>query len=62
LDAQHCAHLGRIVTAEADLEATEDIDLSTAGRAALALTVERLRGALAELIRSEREHHFDAYS
>lgn len=59
MDPLHCAHSGRLATAEADLRATEDLNLSTAGPATLALTIERLRGALAEMIRSEREHHPD---
>lgn len=53
----HSSHHGRLLTAQADLEATRDIDLATAGRSDLALVIERLRGALAEMIRCEREHH-----
>ncbi len=50
-------HCGRLLSAEADLDATRSVDLATASRADLALAIERLRGALAELIRSEHEHH-----
>lgn len=53
----HRSHHGRLVSAQADLDAAREIDLSVAGRSDMALTIERLRGALADMIRCEREHH-----
>jgi hypothetical protein len=55
----HDSHPDRIAAAQDDLIVT-DLDLSIASRPAMALAIERLRSAVADLIRSEREHHPDA--
>lgn len=56
-DGQYCAHLPRLKTAQDDLAAANELDLSTADRTTMALAFERLRGGAAELIRMELEHH-----
>jgi hypothetical protein len=56
----HGHHRGRLVTAQADLDAARDVNLATADRATMALIFERMRGSLADLIRMEREHHPEA--
>ncbi len=54
---QDRSHRSRLTTAQEDLDATKGLDLATAGRSDMALAIERLRGALTEMIRCEREHH-----
>jgi len=51
------SHGDRLATAQADLAAAEGINLATAPRAEMALAFERIRGALADVIRMELEHH-----
>lgn len=51
----HDSPLGRrILEAQRDLQQAENIDLATADPAQLVLTVERLRGSLADMIRIAR--------
>lgn len=51
----HDSPLGRrILEAQHDLQQAETLDLATADPAQLVLTVERLRGSLADMIRVAR--------